>query len=732
MSSNSQTSVIDRIFAYILSLIALAITSIGGLRIFSDYTRIEDFLLYRLSFNFSEGNGLVYDASEKVLPTTSPLPALFIGTIRAFINQTQTLPQSYLPLLVTIISAFGYALVTLAFCRRLQQADFSKTEIAVVIMGWLTTFPVWASLNSLAIYGLFFILLALHLGEEGYWQYAGIIAGLSILIQPEAALGCLALGLYTLTQERGGRYWYLVWLPTTLWLGIAAFYYTDGYWVGLVAMGEPVTVGSPFQNGLWIILLLFAIGVLYRVGIKNWLWILFLWASLELTVRLLVFGELTQIHSLALALTIPTVLVIAIRYMNLSQSLRLVMMSGGVIVLLLITILFPPQTEENLALDIELSRSIGIPKDTSVLHDRSDGIIRHLDEFTGDIYHFDGTRSPFVTDFVERHDYESLIIATAPDVIYFDTENAQLENLDLRSEALRPLNYRKTIDVRLDTGQRESDEAWTRRADVSEFEEIQSLDLNFGSDVQLIGYALDRSRPQPNEVLRIRLDWELDRPPSSSITIQLNLLDTSGNPVVSLFPIFDVEIWTSLELSTYHALVIPEDTPIGRLSIQVALDYKAAIVGQNEVATIVVPAPQLDTFPTPEGQINDVILYESIVIPSDDGLNVDLLWGVENQLNRDYQVLVHFTPLDDVQPLSNGDGPPVNGRLTTSEWIPDEVVPDSHFVPINDIAPGTYRVVVGFYILETFERLRGETGDSLTIAHVQISDDGTITILPPQ
>jgi hypothetical protein len=87
-----------------------------------------------------------------------------------------------------------------------------------------------------------------------------------------------------------------------------------------------------------------------------------------------------------------------------------------------------------------------------------------------------------------------------------------------------------------------------------------------------------------------------------------------------------------------------------------------------------------------------------------------------------------------VQPISNGDGPPVNGRFPTSEWSPGEVISDSHFIPLdlNNIPAGTYRINVGFYILETFERLRDESRDSLTIARVEITEDGTITVLPPE
>lgn len=732
MSSRFESTSIDRILAIMMGVIATVITSLGGLRLLENYARIEDFLLYRLSFNFSEGNGLVYNPGEKVLPTLSPLPAIMVGLLRSVLNQAQTVPQSYLIFLVTVIIAIGYGLAAIIFCYRLQQTGFSREEIVFITLAWLATFPVWASIRSPAPYTLALILLGLYFGEKGQWRVAGLVAGLSILVQPEGVLGCLALGLYALSQERGWRFWNLMWLPLAVWMIVAAFYYTDGYWSGLTLIGEPVTVGVTAQNVFWIVLFIVAAGIAYRVGIQRWLWVFFVWTALELIAYLLVFGELTQIHSLPLAVSVGIGLVSGVRQLNLSRSLAFGVIGGGILVFGLITVIGRPQTEDNLAKDMELSRTIGIPKDISILHDRSDGIIRHLDEFTGDIYHIEGLRSPFIRDFVERGDYESLIIATAPDVIYFNAENEHLGLLNLRGETLRALNYQKTIDVRVDAGQREGDEFWSRRADVGEFGDSQNVDLDFGPDVQLTGYAIDRARPQAGEIVRIRLDWNLDRPPTSSITVQLSLLDNTGNPVVSIFPIFDEDVWESLELSTYHALAIPNDVLPGRLRILVALDYKAAIIGENEIGTVVVAAPQPDQLPEAEGQIGDAILYESTVTPIDEGLRVDLVWGVEKPLGQDYQVLVHFTPLDNVQPLANGDGAPVNGRFPTSEWVVGEVVPDSHIIPLNDIAAGRYQVNVGFYILETFERLRDEVGDSLTIAQVEIDEDGTITVLPPE
>ena len=82
-----------------------------------------------------------------------------------------------------------------------------------------------------------------------------------------------------------------------------------------------------------------------------------------------------------------------------------------------------------------------------------------------------------------------------------------------------------------------------------------------------------------------------------------------------------------------------------------------------------------------------------------------LYWQVEGDLNRDYTVFVHV--LDETGTLlTQGDGPPLDGRYPTSDWMPGEILNDTHSLTIPaGAAPGRYQVFVGLYEPSTEQRL---------------------------
>jgi hypothetical protein len=62
------------------------------------------------------------------------------------------------------------------------------------------------------------------------------------------------------------------------------------------------------------------------------------------------------------------------------------------------------------------------------------------------------------------------------------------------------------------------------------------------------------------------------------------------------------------------------------------------------------------------------------------------------------------------------DSWPVQGTYPTSQWAPGSEVEDRYAVPLGaDAPPGSYRVEVGWYHLETMQRLQilDEKGDPM-------------------
>jgi hypothetical protein len=89
--------------------------------------------------------------------------------------------------------------------------------------------------------------------------------------------------------------------------------------------------------------------------------------------------------------------------------------------------------------------------------------------------------------------------------------------------------------------------------------------------------------------------------------------------------------------------------------------------------------------------------------------DVTLRWGVAEKVDQDYQVFVHLRDGVSNSNVAQADGPPVGGWYPTSYWGVGEVIEDKHSFHLpNDIDPGTYNLVVGFYDLLTGERQGSE------------------------
>ena len=80
-------------------------------------------------------------------------------------------------------------------------------------------------------------------------------------------------------------------------------------------------------------------------------------------------------------------------------------------------------------------------------------------------------------------------------------------------------------------------------------------------------------------------------------------------------------------------------------------------------------------------------------------------WAVPTSLTKDYQVFVHLRDSNG-QTVAQADGPPLAGWYPTSQWTPREIVTDERIFPVPaDLATDTYTLVIGFYDVETGERL---------------------------
>jgi hypothetical protein len=87
-----------------------------------------------------------------------------------------------------------------------------------------------------------------------------------------------------------------------------------------------------------------------------------------------------------------------------------------------------------------------------------------------------------------------------------------------------------------------------------------------------------------------------------------------------------------------------------------------------------------------------------------DVLRVTLHWEAIARLTEDFNVFVHLQDAQG-QTVAQGDDAPLSGEYPTSAWAVGEPFADEYLIPTVGVAPGVYRVVVGFYRLGDFSRL---------------------------
>jgi hypothetical protein len=83
-----------------------------------------------------------------------------------------------------------------------------------------------------------------------------------------------------------------------------------------------------------------------------------------------------------------------------------------------------------------------------------------------------------------------------------------------------------------------------------------------------------------------------------------------------------------------------------------------------------------------------------------------LFWEAEAPIPVDFTVFVQLVDATN-QILAQRDSKPQDGFYPTSSWQPGELIIDQHKFPLpDDISPGSYDLLVGFYEAGNGQRLQ--------------------------
>jgi hypothetical protein len=277
------------------------------------------------------------------------------------------------------------------------------------------------------------------------------------------------------------------------------------------------------------------------------------------------------------------------------------------------------------------------------------------------------------------------------------------------------------------------------------------ININFAGGIHLIGYDLNKTVVLPGRYLQVVLYWETDSAPIEANLQPFVHLDrlhdwttvadatnyTPGDVTTeSIMPTFH---WDNTRyVRDEHDLTLPPDIPPLAYAVRVGLidpdqDHRLLPLadGSGDTArltTVNVSPPsgqqvhltrQLDV---PFSNNDDTIELIGFELDSLTSERVDftLAWRSDRRPEKDYTIFAQLLDLD--QNLATSfDRPPLDGAYPTSTWLPGQTIVDPRYVPLKDVTPGEYRLIVGLYDPVTQARLATSDGlDFVALTQVRI------------
>ncbi len=246
--------------------------------------------------------------------------------------------------------------------------------------------------------------------------------------------------------------------------------------------------------------------------------------------------------------------------------------------------------------------------------------------------------------------------------------------------------------------------------------------LTIAPALRLWGYQFARGEVKPGETLPVTLFWYAAGEITENYKIELQLVDRAGaiwtadraTPGISDYP---TARWTvGAVVRDQRELVIPAAAPAAEMSLWVSVRDFAPI----EIGTVQLHdrsrnyrVPQIAHPQTAKlGDYMQFLGYDlthpaaaPFVIERRDTIRLTLHWKCLQQMSTSYTVFAHLIDAEN-QVWGQMDSVPGRGTLPTTGWRKGEIVSDEYEIFITkDVPLGTYRIEIGMYDAETWERL---------------------------
>lgn len=280
------------------------------------------------------------------------------------------------------------------------------------------------------------------------------------------------------------------------------------------------------------------------------------------------------------------------------------------------------------------------------------------------------------------------------------------------------------------------------------------LQANFGDKIGLWGYKLDREETIAGRNIRVTLYWRTLAPMEENYTVSVQVLgpDYEAYGQVDTYPgrgNYATSLW---RVGTAFA-----DT----YNLRISRKFPAPALGQIKVALYSYPEQEhLAPLGSLGETMGDSLVFGRFKVARREPLQpvikkpvyfdvghtfalvgrrmrrsatpggellVKLYWRCLQETEKDYTVFLHLVDQEG-RVWGQEDSPPRGGYYPTSLWSVDELVEDVHLVPISQEVPeGKYRLLLGFYLRETMERLpvfdekgRRLLNDEIVVARITV------------
>ncbi len=254
-----------------------------------------------------------------------------------------------------------------------------------------------------------------------------------------------------------------------------------------------------------------------------------------------------------------------------------------------------------------------------------------------------------------------------------------------------------------------------------------------GSEIELAGFDLPRTTLSPGEMLGLTLYWQAVSAPTRDFTATADLVDDAGIVAASstLAPGgsgFATSAWRpGFAVRDPRALLIDPRTPAGTYALRVRLLDGDTQVGVAQLGEVTVEGrSRLMTPPQIEQPLSatfgdNVRLLGASDMPAASlkpGTTLPLTFVWQAMRTADAQLVRSVQLLDAAGVLvAQQDGIPCAEECPSTSWLLDEYLLDAVTLDISPaLAPGSYRIIVGWYDANSLQRLPAVDADGKPLA----------------